>query len=72
MRSLVHRLILLTAALLPLSTFAQSQAPGWLEETMYRSGKINTVIAVVGVVLIGLGTWMFRMDRRIGRLEKKD
>ncbi|MFT3885768.1 MAG: hypothetical protein QM724_10150 [Flavobacteriales bacterium] len=65
-------LIPVMGALLPLNTFAQTQAPGWLEETMYHSGKINTVIAVVSVVLIGLGAWMFAMDRRIGRLEKKD
>jgi len=64
-------LILVMGALLPLSTFAQSDAPAWLEERMYHSGKINTVIAVVSVVLIGIGTWMFLLDRRIGRLEKK-
>jgi cytochrome bd-type quinol oxidase subunit 2 len=56
--------------LLPVSTFAASEAPGWLEEKMFASGKINTVVMVVSVVLIGIAIWMFAMDRRIGRLEK--
>ena len=56
--------------LLPMSTFAASEAPGWLEETMFASGKINTVVMVVSVVLIGLAIWMFSLDRKIGKLEK--
>lgn len=70
-RPLAKLLIMIMGTLLPLSTFAQAQAPAWLEEHLYRSGKITTVIVVVSVVLIGLGAWMFAMDRRIGRLEKK-
>ncbi len=56
--------------LMPVSTFAATEAPGWLEETMFASGKINTVVMVVSVVLIGLAIWMFNMDRKIGKLEK--
>ncbi|MBK6893864.1 MAG: hypothetical protein IPH00_12215 [Flavobacteriales bacterium] len=56
--------------LLPVSTFAASEAPGWLEETMFASGKINTVVMVVSVVLIGLAIWMFNMDLKISKLEK--
>ena len=56
--------------LLPMSTFAASEAPGWLEETMFASGKINTVVMVVSVVLIGLAIWMFSLDRKIGKMEK--
>lgn len=52
-------------------TFAQQPAPDWLEETMYHSGKINTVIAVVAVLLVGLATWMFSMDRRIKKMEQE-
>lgn len=61
---------MLLIAALPMGSFAQSAAPGWLEETMYRSGKINTVVAVVSVVLLGLSVWMVVMDRRIGRIEQ--
>ncbi|MCB9169095.1 MAG: hypothetical protein H6594_01950 [Flavobacteriales bacterium] len=60
-----------TGALLSVRTFASSAAPDWVEETFYRSGKINAVIAVVTVVLLGLALWMFRSDRRLARLEKR-
>jgi CcmD family protein len=65
---------LLITTLMTASTFAQSGAPGWLEEQLYSSGKINTVVAVVAVILLGIGLWLFRMDRRIkdmeGRIKK--
>lgn len=57
-------------AAVPASTFAQG-APGWLEETMFASGKINTVVAVVSVVLLGLAGWMFAMDLKLRKLEKR-
>jgi hypothetical protein len=46
-------LTFLSASLLSASTFAQGQAPNWLVDTLYGSGKINVVIAVVGVILVG-------------------
>ena len=64
-------MLIMSMILLPVSTFAASEAPGWLKETMFASGKINTVVIVVSVVLIGLAIWMFNMDRKIGKLEKK-
>lgn len=54
------------------STFAASEVPAWLEEKMFASGKINTVVMVVGVVFIGIAIWMFALDRRIGKLERKE
>ena len=39
-------------------------------KTMFASGKINTVVMVVGAVLIGIAIWMFVLDQRIGKLEK--
>jgi hypothetical protein len=62
---------LLIGTLAAAGTFAQQPAPDWLEETMYHSGKINTVIAVVAVLLIGLAAWMFSMDRRIKKMEQE-
>ncbi|MFZ1685909.1 MAG: hypothetical protein WAU70_00690 [Flavobacteriales bacterium] len=65
---------LLIAALLlaaPASSFAQGTTPDWLEETMFSSGKINTVVAVVSVVLVGLAVWMFAMDMKLRKLEKR-
>lgn len=69
-RTIVNAVLLTAAALAPARTFAGSTAPDWLVDTMYGSGKINTVVIVVGVVLIGIAAWMFRLDRRIGKLER--
>lgn len=60
-----------TAALAPLLAAAQSGEPGWLVDALYGSGKINTVIAVVAVILLGLAFWLFQQDRRIARMEKR-
>ncbi len=60
----------ITASLFSGATFAQQGQESWLVETMYKSGKINTVVAVVAVLITGLATWMFVMDRKVSRLEK--
>jgi hypothetical protein len=71
MRTLRRLPALLIGTLSVAGTFAQRPAPDWLEETMYHSGKINTVVAVVSVLLIGLSIWLFSMDRRINRMEQE-
>jgi hypothetical protein len=58
----------LPAALVGMPLWAQ--APGWVEDSLYRSGKINAVVVVVAVILVGLAVWMFRMDRRITAMER--
>ena len=60
----------ITASLFSAATFAQQGQESWLVETMYKSGKINTVVAVVAVLIAGLATWMFVMDRKVSRMEK--
>ena len=61
----------LALLLLSIRASAQSATPSWLESTLYGSGKINTVVAVVAVIILGIGIWMWRMDRRITNLEQK-
>lgn len=46
-----------------------AEPSSWLVETMYKSGKINTVVAVVSVLIVGLATWMFLLDRKLRRME---
>ena len=41
-----------------------------LEETFYRSGKINVVIAVILVILVGLFVSLFRLNKKIDQLKK--
>ncbi|MCC6540974.1 MAG: CcmD family protein [Flavobacteriales bacterium] len=50
---------------------AQNAAPSWLESTLYGNGKINVVVGVVAVIILGIGIWLWRMDRRISSLEKE-
>lgn len=70
--TIVKSLTIVMALLaLPMSTFAASSEPSWLQETMFASGKINTVVMVVSVVLIGIAIWMFALDRRLGKLERR-
>lgn len=70
MRTIVKLTVLLAALTAPAITFAQGE-PGWLVDTLYGGGKINTVIAVVSVILLGLAFWLFRLDRRIARMEQR-
>ncbi|MBV6405002.1 MAG: hypothetical protein IT228_05750 [Flavobacteriales bacterium] len=62
--------LLFVAVLAPLGTFAAVEAPSWLADTLYASGRMYAVIAVVAVVLLGLAAWMAAFDRRLSRLER--
>ncbi len=53
-----------------IDSFAQG-APSWLEESLHGSGKMNTVVAVVAIIIIGVGIWMFAMDARIRSMEER-
>lgn len=44
-------------------------ADNWFEETMYSSGKIYVVVAVVLVILLGIFAYMVWFDRRLRKLE---
>lgn len=60
---------LLLLALIP--AFAQAQAPSWLEDNLYGGGKMNAVVAVVTLIIAGIGLWLWAQDRRLKRLEEK-
>jgi len=61
----------LSLLLMSITASAQNAAPTWLESTLYGSGKINAVVAVVAVIILGIGVWMWNMDKRIRRMEGK-
>ncbi|MGV3638424.1 MAG: CcmD family protein [Flavobacteriales bacterium] len=67
MRTFLSLLLFITT----LVVRAESAAPSWLESTLYGNGKINVVVAVVAVIILGIGIWLWRMDRRIAKLERK-
>lgn len=68
--TIVKPLMAVMAALLAAPTFAQQQAPDWLVSGLYGAGKMNAVVVVACIVLLGIAVWLFTMDRRVGRLER--
>lgn len=58
---------LATLLLTSMNTFAQSG----MEEYFYQSGKIKVVVAVAAIVLVGIFVYLFSMERRLKKLEKK-
>lgn len=55
--------------LLVLSNLTASAQGDWFVETMYSSGKIYVVVAVVAVVLAGIFAYLIWMDLRLRKLE---
>ncbi len=56
---------------LSLSANAQS-GTGWLENTMFASGKINVVVTVVAAVFVLIVIYLISIDRKLKKLEDKD
>ena len=53
------------------SSFAQDTLSNSDKNFMTDNGKINVVMAVVIVIVIGLFFYLINLDRKISRLEKK-
>ena len=47
-----------------------SRAASGTEEFFYRSGKIQVVIAVILIVLLGILLYLFRLDKKVSKLEQ--
>lgn len=54
------------ALLSPLCPFA---AAAQNESIMYGNDKMNVVIGVITIIFIGLGAYLFSLDRKIKKLE---
>ena len=48
-----------------------ASAQDGMEEYFYASGKIKVVVAVAAIVLIGIFAYLFSLERRLKKLEKK-
>jgi len=55
--------IALFSVLSPLGAAAQN------ESVMYGNEKMNVVIGVITIIFIGLGAYLFSLDRKIKKLE---
>jgi len=67
----MRTLLTITLFFLGFGTAMAQGAPSWLEDSLYGNGKINAVVAVVAVIILGIGLWMWTQDRRITRMEEK-
>ena len=64
-------LLVLLTMLTCLPTFAQS-GTDWVENTMFASGKINVVVAVVATVFVLIIVYLISIDRKLKKLEERD
>jgi len=53
------------------NSFAQDTSNGGDKDFMTANGKINVVMTVVVVIVVGLFIYLVNLDRKISRLEKK-
>lgn len=53
-------------------TLAVWAQDGALEEYFFQSGKIKVVIAVAVSIALGIFIYLFRLDKKITQLEKRD
>ncbi len=64
--------VLFTVLFICLSIFVNAQEKTEMADTMHSNGKIYVVVAVVVTILLGLILYVFRLDRKISRLEKEN
>ncbi|GAA4395176.1 hypothetical protein GCM10023187_01740 [Nibrella viscosa] len=62
----------LPAALLLITQSLMAQTPDQVEmaDRLRADGKIWVVVLVIAVVFVGIVTYLVRLDRQIGKLEK--
>jgi len=57
--------------LMPFLTLAQGTNDIEMADAFRAEGKIYVVVAIIGVILIGLLIYLIMLDRKISRLEKR-
>jgi CcmD family protein len=64
--------ILVLALLLTswMAVFAQQGQSAEMADTLRSSGKIYVVIVTVLIIFLGLAIYLFRIDRRLKKIEK--
>ena len=69
MKKMYKTTLMLLLAMLPISLFAQPEVE--MADTLRSDGKIYVVVAIMLVIFLGLIGYLFLMDRKVTRLEKK-
>ena len=72
MKNLLARMMLLVFLVVPGIVDAQTDSARmkYTAFDMRSNGKIYVVVTVILIILLGLLAYMFRLDRKITRLEK--
>jgi len=63
---------LLALFLSPISAFSQMGDEVEMADTFRAEGKIYVVVTIMSIILIGIAAYLFNLDRKISKLEKKD
>ncbi len=61
----------LTLATMTISYVAFSQQRVEMADGMRSEGKIYVVVAILVLILLGLVTYLFLLDKKMGKLEKR-
>lgn len=56
---------------LALLSFGPTVLFGQSTEVFYEQDKMYVVVAVIALIFLGLGAYLFRLDRKIGKLENE-
>jgi len=62
----------LTLLLFLFFSFVKGQEKAEMADTMRSNGRIYVVVTVILVILAGLFLYLFRLDRKISRMEKEN
>ncbi len=58
--------------LITLSTVSAQMPEVEMADALRENGKIYVVVLIIAIVFIGLAGYLFNLDRKISKLEKKD
>jgi hypothetical protein len=62
--------VILTVSLILIAVLPASAQSG-MEEFFYQSGKIKVVVGVATIVMVGLLIYLWRLDKRISKIEQQ-
>lgn len=71
MKRKISRGLLFSACMSPVGSLLAQQQPVEMADAMRSNGKIYIVVAVCLTILVGLFLYVWRLDRKITRMEKE-
>ena len=53
------------------SVFAETNQSPEMDDVLRSSGKIYVVVLVIAIIFVGLGIYLFSIDRRLKKIENE-